>query len=72
MFSQKATLYMFDWILNTLLNEKLRKEDFELSKQRVRLFLAQHNANNFTMLICRKVSVSDKSSLPFSPFVYYL
>ena len=49
MFSQKATLYMFDWILNTLLNEKLRKEDFELSKQRVRLFMAQHNANNFTV-----------------------
>ena len=49
MFSQKAILYMFDWILNTLLNEKLRKEDFELSKQRVRLFMAQHNANNFTV-----------------------
>ena len=51
MFSQKATLYMFDWILNTLLNdwEKLRKEDFELSKQRVWLFMAQQNANNFTV-----------------------
>ena len=52
-FSQKAPSYMVDWVLITLLKEKPRKGNSELSKQREQLFMAQESANTVNEQICR-------------------